>query len=680
MTEQAYRCWLQYETILNKQEEAHYWSYVQTISLQKETLIGQAIKRELNLAVESMFGKTSTWQEDAQLVLTTVADKARLRKHGINQEEIAELNEEGYIIKEKDNQLIVVGASEKGLLYGVFHLLRLISQKQSLTDLTIQDAPQNQIRMLNQWDNIDGSIERGYSGQSIFYSNGTVTTDEKRLTDYARLLASVGINAISINNVNVWKEETHLISERYLTDVQRLEEIFQSYGVTVYLSINFASPIELGHLDTADPLDAGVQQWWKEKVAEIYSYMPRFGGFVVKADSEHRPGPFTYERDHADGANLLADALSPYNGMVIWRCFVYNCMQDWRDRKTDRARAAYDHFVPLDGRFRDNVVLQIKNGPMDFQVREPVSPLFGALQQTNQLLEFQITQEYLGQQKDLCYLVPMWKEVLQFDTKVQGEGSTVQSIVNGSLYQAKISGIAAVANSGDEQSWTGHTLAQANLFGYVRLTWNADLTAEEILHEWIVLTFGHEEKLKRVLSEMLLASWSIYENYTTPLGIGWMVNPNHHYGVNVDGYEYSRWGTYHFADREGLGVDRTRESGTAFVDQYANENADRFNALDQCPDDLLLFFIHVPYTHRLKNGKTVIQHYYDSHFEGVTDVEWLISEWQSLKPLIDPYRYTNVAERLQLQLSNAREWRDQVNTYFLRKSGIADADGRKMYE
>lgn len=680
-SEQAYRCWLQYGEIQDEKNNMYYWNYVKNILLENKSVIRQSIRRELDIAFESMFKKQPEWKEtstvDTKLMLITM-DEASIHEYDIEQT-LTGRNEESYIIREVNNQLIIAGMSDKGLLYGVFHLLRLIQQRQTLEQINISEAPKNQIRMINQWDNMDGSIERGYAGQSIFYSQGVVTKDEKRLEDYARLLASVGINAISINNVNVWQKETHLITEEYLIDVQRVESIFQSYGITLFLSINFASPIELGGLSTADPLDEHVKLWWKEKVAEIYSCMPQFGGFVVKADSEHRPGPFTYGRDHAEGANLLAVALAPFNGIVIWRCFVYNCMQDWRDRKTDRARAAYDHFVPFDGQFRENVVLQIKNGPMDFQVREPVSPLFGALKQTNQLLEFQITQEYLGQQKDLCYLVPMWKEVLDFDTHTSGEGSTVKAIANGSLYQSKISGIAAVANIGDDENWTGHNLAQANLFGYGRLTWNPDYSSEEIADEWITLTFGHEEKVKSVISSMLISSRTIYENYTTPLGIGWMVNPNHHYGVNVDGYEYSRWGTYHFADRQGLGVDRTKESGSAFVEQYEKVNCDRYNSLAHCPDEFVLFFHHVPYTHRLQNGKTVIQHYYDAHFEGVIAVEDLIEKWESLKLYIDPCRYQNVAERLQMQYKNAKEWRDQINTYFYRKSGIPDAKERGIY-
>ncbi len=446
------------------------------------------------------------------------------------------------------------------------------------------------------------------------------------------------------------------------------------------MSINYASPIEIGGLPTADPLDSKVKQWWSNIAHRIYQFIPDFGGFIVKADSEFRPGPFTYGRSHADGANMLAEALEPFGGIVIWRCFVYNCQQDWRDRKTDRAKAAYDHFKPLDGQFHDNVILQIKNGPMDFQVREPVSPLFGAMPRTNQMMEVQITQEYTGQQKHLCYLVPHWKEVLEFDTYANGKGSEVKKVIDGSLFNYRYSGMAGVSNIGDEPNWTGHTLAQANLYGFGRLAWNPSLSADEITKEWIIQTFGDDPQIIQLISDMLLSSWRIYENYTSPLGIGWMVNPGHHYGPNVDGYEYSHWGTYHYADRHGIGVDRTTLSGTGYASQYFPENATIYESLEDCPDELLLFFHHVPYSHRLKSGKTVIQHIYDTHFEGVEQAKQLKKKWEQLEGKIDEKRYKDVLERLTIQIEHAKEWRDVINTYFYRKSGIKDQYGRKIYE
>lgn len=578
-------------------------------------------------------------------------------------------------------RLELVGGSTRGVLYGVFRLLFGIAQGWAPSRLAAREQPVNQLRMINQWDNADGSIERGYAGASIFYRDGKIVQNLKRVQDYARLLASVGINAISINNVNVHERETRWITEAALPEVARVAEVFRAYGIGVFLSINFAAPLSLGDLETADPLDPGVRRWWTETAKRIYRQIPDFGGFVVKADSEHRPGPFAYGRDHADGANMLADALAPHGGLVIWRCFVYNCMQDWRDRSTDRARAAYDHFKPLDGNFRGNVLLQIKNGPMDFQVREPVSPLFGAMPHTNQMIEFQITQEYTGQQRHLCYLVPQWKQVLDFDTHAADGGAAVKRVVDGTLFGLTYSGVAAVSNIGDDESWTGHPLAQANLFGYGRLIWNPELSAEAIAEEWAGLTFSSDPEITDPIRDMLMASWPIYESYTAPLGVGWMVVPHTHYGPDVDGYEYSRWGTYHFADRDGIGVDRTVSTGTGYTSQYVSPNRERYESLAQCPDELLLFFHHVPYSHRLHSGKTVIQHIYDSHFAGAKAAAELKQAWgaPALQDRIDPLRHTAVANRLAEQAEHAKHWRDVINTYFYRKSGVPDEQGRTIY-
>jgi alpha-glucuronidase len=590
-------------------------------------------------------------------------------------------SDEGYILHsvKGSQRLIIAGKTDRGALYGVFHLLRLLQEGKPLDQLSVVENPYNGLRMMNQWDNMDGSIERGYAGRSIFYKNEEFKGDLVRVRDYARLLASTGINAISINNVNVHKQESELITEKLLPKVAEVASMFRKYGISTFLSINFASPMQVGGLSTADPLDESVRAWWAEKTEAIYKLIPDFGGFLVKADSEFRPGPFTYGRDHADGANMLAEALASHGGLVIWRCFVYNCLQDWRDRRTDRARAAYDHFMPLDGRFHERVILQIKNGPMDFQVREPVSPLIGALERTNQLLELQITQEYTGQQKHLCYLVPQWKEAIDFDTHALGEGTTVAKLVSGAARGRELGGFAAVSNIGDDENWTGHVLAQANLYGYGRLAWNPLLDAETIAREWIAMTFGTDEVVMRTVLSMLMSSWPIYESYTSPLGIGWMVQPNHHYGPSVDGYEYSKWGTYHFADLHGMGVDRTQATGTGYSGQYHAPNAEMYNSLEKCPDELLLFFHHVPYTHVLHSGKTVIQHIYDTHFEGAEQAEGLVQAWQALEGRIDEARFKHVLERLLGQAEHAKEWRDVINTYFYRKSGIPDAQGRTIY-
>ncbi|MBQ9484280.1 MAG: alpha-glucuronidase [Ruminiclostridium sp.] len=576
----------------------------------------------------------------------------------------------GYSISVGDTTITIKGGDDSGLLYGVFRFIILSSGGYSREEMTLSEQPAYPLRMINHWDNADGSIERGYAGSSIFFANGAVTRDRDRITDYARLMSSVGINAVCLNNVNVHKTETLFITDTFLDDIAFIADIFSDYGIKLFLSVNFAAPAEIGGCDTADPLDENVRSWWRDTAANIYRHIPDFGGFLVKADSENRPGPFTYGRDHADGANMLAEALKPFGGIVVWRCFVYNCHTDWRDRSTDRAKAAYDNFVPLDGKFADNVYLQVKNGPMDFQIREPVSPLFGALGRTNVLAEFQITQEYTGQQIDLCCLVPMWKECLDFDTFRGGAGDTVNK---------RILGAAGVSNIGDGDYLTGDPLAGANLYGYGRLIFDPSLSAEQIVSEWVRAALTHEPEAVKTIVSMLMQSRGIYESYTSPLGVGWMVVPHSHYGVDVDGYEYSQWGTYHYADRDGIGVDRTSATGTGYVAQYADANARLYEDINTCPDELLLFFHHVPYTHVLKSGKTVIQHIYDSHFDGAEKARELLDCWRGLKDAVLPEIHAEALKRFELQLKNAERWRDVVNTYFFRKSGIDDIHGRKIY-
>lgn len=577
----------------------------------------------------------------------------------------------GYSISVDDTTITIKGGDDSGLLYGVFRFIILASGGYSREEMTLSEQPAYPLRMINHWDNADGSIERGYAGSSIFFANGSVTRDRYRITDYARLMSSVGINAVCLNNVNVHKTETLFITDTFLDDIAFIADIFSDYGIKLFLSVNFAAPVEIGGCDTADPLDENVRSWWRDTAANIYRHIPDFGGFLVKADSENRPGPFTYGRDHADGANMLAEALKPFGGIVVWRCFVYNCHTDWRNRSTDRAKAAYDNFVPLDGKFAENVYLQVKNGPMDFQIREPVSPLFGALGRTNVLAEFQITQEYTGQQIDLCCLVPMWKECLDFDTFRGGAGDTVNK---------RILGAAGVSNIGDGDYLTGDPLAGANLYGYGRLIFDPSLSAEQIVSEWVRAALTHEPEAVKTIVSMLMQSRGIYESYTSPLGVGWMVVPHSHYGVDVDGYEYSQWGTYHYADRDGIGVDRTSATGTGYVAQYADANARLYEDIYICPDELLLFFHHVPYTHVLKSGKTVIQHIYDSHFDGAEKAHELLDRWRGLKDAVLPEIHAEALKRFELQLKNAERWRDVVNTYFFRKSGIDDIHGRKIYK
>lgn len=686
MTNKSYHCWLQYDKIQNKEQEQYYKEKCSAVIFLGSSNIINTAKNELLYGLKSMLAINPVEQwvgEGRERIIVGTLGDSPLIDHALEELAHSERDKDGYVISSgEDNEgsyILLAGLNDRGVLYAVFHFLKLLQIRANLDHIAIKEVPVNGLRMINQWDNMDGSIERGYAGKSIFYENNVIVTDMSRIRDYARLLASVGINGIAINNVNVHAYETKLITDEQLPEVERVAAVFREYGIRLYLSINYASPIELGGLETADPLAEEVASWWKERAQAIYTVIPDFGGFLVKADSENRPGPFTYGRNHMDGANMLADALESYGGIVIWRCFVYNCHQDWRDRKTDRARAAYDHFMPLDGQFKDNVILQIKNGPMDFQVREPISPLFGGLEKTNHLLELQITQEYTGQQRHVCYLVPQWKEILDFDTYAVGQGSTVAKSASGELFGNTYGGIAAVSNIGNDMNWTGHDLAQANLYGYGRLIWNPSLSAKVITSEWVQMTYGLLSEVTTTISNILLNSWSIYENYTSPLGIGWMVNPDHHYGPNVDGYEYSKWGTYHFADCKGIGVDRTVATGTGYTSQYRHPVAQRYEDLATCPDELLLFFHHVPYTYKLNSGKTVIQHIYDTHFTGALQAESLIHQWEKIQSAMDRDQYEDVLNRLKEQAEHATHWRDMINTYFLRKSGIGDQENRKIY-
>lgn len=665
---------------------------------QEDKIIRNAIK-ELQLALSEMFHITPCIYEPVNRAekikeFSNLEDDSYLEKElevkssGIRLEIVPSLNlhsvnktnkpnNEAYTIDTKGENIYIQSISSIGILYGVFHLIRLLKLDYDLDTLSIKEVPKNPYRMLNHWDNMDGTIERGYAGSSFFFQENHILVDE-RIIDYARMISSIGINGVVINNVNVKGAATDLITDRYFRDLRKLSDIFLSYGITLYLSLNYAAPMELGGLDTADPLDEEVIAWWKERMKIVYEHLPDFGGFLVKADSEGRPGPFTYQRTHADGANMLGNAIKEYGGIIIWRCFVYNCMQDWRDKKTDRARAAFDHFKPLDGEFVDNVILQIKNGPMDFQVREPVSPLFGELEETNQMLEVQITQEYTGQQRHVCYLVPMWKEVLDFNTYCKTNLSKVSDIVSGNTFSNMHCGIAGVTNLGNDENWTGHDLAAANLYGFGRLCWDTELPAEDIAREWITLTYSNESIVLDHILGILMKSWTVYEKYTSPLGIGWMVNPSHHYGPNVDGYEYDRWGTYHRADHKGIGVDRSSK-GTGYASLYHYENAIQYETIEECPEELLLFFHYVTYDYVLSTGKTLIQHIYDTHFEGVVEVEEMIDKWKELNDFLEKSSYERVLLRLEEQLTSAKEWRDQINSYFYRKSGIEDEQHRIIY-
>ena len=563
---------------------------------------------------------------------------------------------EGYRIEPSADGRVRITGGNTGLLYGAYRLILDRLCRETLS-APVESAPKYALRMINCWDNPDGTIERGYAGRSLFFENGKLSWDPERIRELGRLLASAGLNVLCINNVNV-HFPAQLLLEDDLPSLAALAEAFRPFGIRLMLSVDFSQPMRSG-IPTADPLDPAVRDWWKKTAARVWGAIPDLAGFLVKADSEGRPGPFTYGRNHADGANMLAEAVQPFSGVIIWRCFVYNCRQDWRDTSTDRPKAAWEHYAFLDGQFADNVILQVKHGPFDFQVREPLSPLLLGMKQTNLAMELQLAQEYTGHQIDLYTMIPMWKELYE------------------ELPADNIMSLAAVSNLGNDANYTGHPLAAVNLYTFGLLAWDPETDAEDAVARWCRLTYGFAPEEEKALTEILLSSRGIYEQYTAPLGIGWMVTPHDHYGPNPSGYEYDLWGTYHKADRNAVGIDRTAR-GTGYVTQYPAEIRQKYEDPETCPDLYLLFYHRLPYTFRMKDGRTLIQRIYDDHFEGLDKTRAMAEKLLSL-PFPEPDAGV-IRERMEKQLYNAREWCDIINTFFHRLSGIADKHGRTIFD
>ncbi|MEQ2457530.1 InlB B-repeat-containing protein, partial [Flavonifractor hominis] len=627
---------------------------------------------ELQLGTSGLFGLEEPMQlqsavtKDGAVVFGT-ADSPQIQALGLD---LSGLGREGYLLCSKTidghSATVIAANTPNGVLYGVFQFLARMQTGKSLKDLSIQDVPVNDYRMLNHWDNANMTIERGYAGLSIWDWN-QLPELKPEYTEYARACASVGINGVALNNVNA---DAAFISEAYLPKIQALADVFRDYGIQVYLSLNFGSPNKegVGKLEdypSADDAWAAMQEWWTDKFSEIYSYIPDLGGFLIKADAEGQPGPFSYGKNHADGANMLSDALaaSGHDGLIIWRAFVYG---DIPDKNPDRVAQAYETFQPIDGQFNDNVVIQIKNGPLDFQVREPVHPLFGGLKQTNVGLEVQVTQEYTGQDVHNCYLVPLYKEVFDFDTYAYGEGSTVANLLSGSVGANKISLVAGVANTGSFTNWTNLHLAQANWYGFGRLAWDPDTAQEDITTDFVKMTFGCEEQVLTTISQILTDSRAIYESYTSPLGLG-LVSDGGHFSPNPAGRQ-----SYHKADSEGVGYDRVTgdASDRLYVDQYYPENTQRYRDLETCPEELLLWFHHVPYDYQLNNGETVLERLYSSYSNGPALVQEQIDKWSALEGKIDARRFREVLEKMQQQKAEAQKWADAYIAYFEELSGV----------
>jgi alpha-glucuronidase len=685
--ETGYAAWLRYAPIDDPNIREIYNRLPAAIVGLDNSAVEQTAQQEIIRGVRGMLGRAlriNSRLPDEDCVLLGTVSSVRQVAPEIRLPD--KLKDDEYLLEATAAHgrkiLLITAVNDRGVLYGSFALLRRIALHQEIEGMKEQSAPYASIRWTNEWDNLDGTIERGYAGRSIFFDNGKVVQDLTRAGDYARLLASIGIDGCTVNNVNA---NPLVLSSDFLPQLARIADVFRPWGVRLSISVDFSSPKTVGHLDTFDPLDPKVTAWWKDKADEIYKLIPDLGGILLKADSEGRVGPSTYGRTHADAANVIARALKPHGGVLIYRGFVYNHHMDWRDLKNDRARAAYDNFAKLDGKFDDNVLVQIKYGPIDFQVREPVSPLFGALQHTNETIEFQVTQEYTGQQRHLCFLLPMWEEVLNFDMGVNNQRTLIKDIVSGRTFARPTGGFVAVTNVGLDQNWLGYDLAMANLYAFGRIAWNADLAAPAIVNECTRLTFGSNSRVVQTVNDLQLESWRVYEEYTGPLGAGGFTDiagdAQHiyigsHYGPGIESSERNGWGQWHRADKEGIGMDRTVTSGTGYIGQYPPEVAAMYESLKTCPDNLLLFFHHVPYKHILHSGKAVIQHIYDSHYEGAQEAQTFPERWKALRGLVDEQRFQAVLNKLEYQAGHAIVWRDTVCNWFLHESGIPDTLGR----
>jgi len=661
--------WLRYERITDAAVRQRYDILSGPIAVLDTSLVVSSARDELIRGVRSLLDRPmapTTASGGAAIVIGT-ADQVR---RALPSASVPTLTKAGAFwlgttTNGRRQAVVVAGRDQRGVLYGAFALLRHIALHDPIDRLDERQEPAAPVRWTNEWNNLDGTIERGYAGPSIFFENGRVAADLTRAGEYARLLASVGVNVCAVNNVNA---DARAIAPEFVPQLARIADAFRPWGVALAISIDFSSPMKVGGLDTFDPLDARVAAFWKTRVDDLYRAIPDFGGFVLKADSEGRLGPSAYGRTHADAANVVARALAAHGGLLFYRGFVYDHLMDWRNPKNDRARAAVDNFKDLDGTFDANVILLIKNGPIDFQVREPVSPLFATLERTGEAIELQITQEYLGQQRHVVFLPPMWKETLDFDMQRHDRATPVKSLV---------SGYVGVSNVGRAANWLAHDLAMANLYGFGRLAWNPDESSAQIAQEWTAQTFGHDPRVMNAVDDILLKSWKTYERYTGNLGIGTLTDIiRAHYGPGIESSERNGWGQWHRADGRGVGMDRTSATGTGFVAQYPPRVAAMYESLDRVPDDLLLFMHHVPYTHVLKSGETVIQHLYDEHYRGAEEAAGFVEGWRSLDGVVDRDRYAAVLSRLEYQAGHAVVWRDAVTNWFRWISGIPDNRGR----
>jgi len=673
--------WLNYTPVSDNVRLKEYRQSIRAMVVAGDSLTAREIRNELRHGLNGLLGREIPFDAPGRTSNALIVATPRYFKAaGVppNQELLKSLGSEGYAIKAVKirgaRTLFIIANGDRGLLYGTFHFLRLLQTQRPLGRLDIVSTPRIQHRLLNHWDNLDGSVERGYAGRSLWRWDELPSVLSPRYREYARACASIGINGTVVNNVNA---NPRILTPEYVRKVATLAEAFRPYGIRVFLSVNFSSPISarfeqegnrkggIGNLSTSDPLDPAVRAWWKAKVSEVYRGIPDFGGFLVKASSEGMPGPQEYGRTHADGANMLAEALEPYGGIVMWRSFVYDAESD-----PDRVKRAYKEFVPLDGQFRGNVFVQAKNGPLDFQPREPVQPLFAAMPRTPMMLELQITQEYLGHSTHLVYLAPMWKEYLQFDTFAKGPGSSLASIIDGTVQKYRMTGIAGVANTGDQPNWCGHLFAQANWFAFGRLAWDHTQSAEDIAADWIRMTFGNDQRVLKTVHSMMMGSWEACVNYMTPLGLHHIMQVDFHYGPGPDldtGRVDWRSTYYHRADSLGLGYDRS-STGSNAVSQYPSLLREQFDSPVTCPEKYLLWFHHIGWDQKLRSRRSLWEELCTRYFTGTEYVDTMSTIWSSLERIVDPAIFIHVSKKLETQRKDAAAWRDTCLRYFQRFS------------
>jgi alpha-glucuronidase len=669
--EDGYRLWLRFDKVKNTALLQHYRASVSGIQLTGNSPTLHVALGELKAAVSGLLDRplvTYSKPENGTLFLATSSVAADIAgRSGIDYKL---LGKEGFAIKTmqlNDKNIIFITANtDLGILYGSYHFMRLIQTNQDISKLSISSAPKIQLRILNHWDNLNRTVERGYAGISLWNWHTLPSYIDQRYIDYARANASIGINGTVLTNVNA---NALILTEPYLLKVAALANVFRPYGIRVYLTARFSAPVESGDLKTADPLDSSVQLWWKLKVKEIYKFIPDFGGFLVKANSEGQPGPQNYGRNHADGANMLADAVSPFGGIVMWRAFVYS-----NEVPEDRVKQAYTEFKPLDGKFRKNVMVQVKSGPLDFQPREPFHPLFGAMPQTPLMMEFQLTQEYLGQGTHLVYEAPLFKECLDAETFAKPGGAPVSAIIDGSIDKQSLSGIAGVANIGNERNWTGHPFGQANWYAFGKLAWDYTLGSTEIAREWIKQTFTNDPQFTDAAKTMMLNSREAMVNYMTPLGLHHIMATGHHYGPGpwVSNAGRPDWNPvyYHKADSNGIGFNRTN-TGSDAVSQYNEPVRPRFNNLNTINEEYLLWFHHVPWNHKMKSGRSLWEELCHKYNTGVDSIRSMQRTWDKMKGKIDQERFQQVKMFLTIQENEAVWWRDACLTYFSSVSGKA---------